>query len=200
MTTAMTTATAIAPSSNLVALGFSPRVVPPEGTGSSQILLIGEAPGEWEDKHLRPFHPHAPAGSVLDRLIKRAGYARDSFRLTNAVCQRPPNNFLEHAPYEGEALDFWRVHLMSLIEEMKPKVVVCLGNVALKTLTNYGHSGTTITQVQGYVLDGPLGAWIMPTLHPSYILQGHLGPAAGASAAHGIHQDPGELRHLHLAR
>lgn len=162
------------PESNasLVRQGFSARVVPPSGVGTSHILMCGEAPGEWEDRHLLPFHPQAPAGSVFERLVKRAGYSRESFKLTNVVWQRPPNNFLEHAPYEGEAIDAWRPFNDQLIDEMRPKVIITLGNVALKALTQFGHTGTTVTHLSGYVLEGPHGAWIIPTLHPSYILQG----------------------------
>src|SRR5437016_795401 len=92
----------------LIAQGFSPRVVPPDGSGSSGILAFGEAPGKWEDSDLIPFHPKADAGSVLSKVLKRAQISRDSLKLSNCVWQRPRDNNLEGESYEQLAIDLWR--------------------------------------------------------------------------------------------
>lgn len=137
-------------------------------------MLVGEAPGEHEDRDLIPFHERAPAGSVLTRILSRGGWKRESFRITNVVWSRPPGNRLDGTHYEAEAIAAWRPHLLAEIDRMKPRAIVALGNVALKTLTNYGvGKGQTITSVRGYVVpmrDYP--TWVIPTYHPSYIMQG----------------------------
>lgn len=158
---------------DLTDAGFSFRVVPPSGSGSYGVMLVGEAPGEHEDKQGVPFYEKAPAGGTLERMLRRAGLTRDGFVLTNVVWTRPPSNYLEGSPWESRAIEAWRPHLERVIEETKPKVIVALGNVALKALTMYGGKGASITNVRGYVLSCNCSdAWVIPTFHPSYIMQG----------------------------
>src|SRR5690348_3784456 len=78
--------------------------VPPQGTGSYGVALIGEAPGEQEARFGVPFYENAPAGATLNRLLRRAGLERDGFVISNAVWSRPPNNYLEGAQWEGQAI------------------------------------------------------------------------------------------------
>ncbi len=148
--------------------------VPPAGTGSYGVALIGEAPGEQEARYSVPFYEHAPAGATLSRLLRRAGLERDGFVISNAVWSRPPGNYLENASYEGAAIAGYQAFRERLFELYRPRVLVALGNVALKTLTGYGGGGKSgITNVQGYVMDGPWsGTWVVPTYHPSYIMRG----------------------------
>lgn len=147
--------------------------VPPEGTGTYGVALIGEAPGEQEIKHGRPFYEQAPAGSVLNRLLKRAGLQRDGFVISNAVWSRPPGNYLDGARYEGQAIAAYHEFRHRLFDEYRPRVFVALGGVALRVLSSYGGKGASISQVQGYVLDGPYdGCWTIGALHPSAIMRG----------------------------
>ena len=158
---------------DLVRHGFSHRVVQPTGAcDGSGIYIVGEAPGEHEDETGVPFHPSAPAGSVLDRMLKRMGHTRDRYRIANAVWQRPPKNYLTGAPWEHEALALWRPFLMRDIEASGARAIVALGNTALRTLTDFGGEGAGVTQVRGYVLRSDIGQWVVPTYHPSFILQG----------------------------
>lgn len=147
--------------------------VPPEGTGSNHVALIGEAPGEQEAKTGRPFYERAPAGAVLSRLLSRAGLERNSFVISNAVWARPPGNYLDGARYEGQAIHAFAPFRERLFELYRPRVLVALGGVALRTLTSYGGAGASISKVQGYVLDGPWdGTWVIGALHPSAIMRG----------------------------
>lgn len=157
---------------NLIRHGFSQRVVEPTGSGSSKVYLLGEAPGEQEDEKGRPFFEFAPAGATLERLLRRGGWQRDQFRIGNACWQRPPRNWLEGAPWEAEALETWRPFVEQDIASVGAKVVVALGNIALKATTMYGGKGASITNVAGYVIGGNDGRWVVPTYHPSHILQG----------------------------
>jgi len=146
---------------------------PPEGNGNYKVALIGEALGEHEARESAPFRPNAPAGSVLNRLLQRAGLERSNFIIHNTVNCRPPRNWLEGAPWEAGAVAHCAVHRQRMFEEARPRVFVALGNVALRALTAYGAGKTTISHVQGYILDGPYdGTWVIGTFHPSAIMQG----------------------------
>ncbi len=148
--------------------------IPPAGTGSYGVCLMGEAGGEMEARYSVPFYEHAPTGATLSRLLRRAGLERDGFVISNAVWSRPPGNYLENASYEGAAIAGYQAFRERLFELYRPRVLVALGNVALKTLTSFGGGGKAgITNVQGYVMDGPwTGTWVVPTYHPSYIMRG----------------------------
>lgn len=148
--------------------------VAPVGSGSYRVMLLGEAPGETESRTGEPFSPKAPAGSVLDRLLKRAGLDREGFIIHNAVNCRPPKNWLEGSQWEAGAIAHCGVHRERVFAETRPRVFVALGNVALKTLTSFGGGKkATISNVGGYVLDGPhAGTWVVPTYHPSFIMRG----------------------------
>lgn len=146
---------------------------PPEGNGSYRVALIGEALGEHEAREGKPFRPGAPAGSMLDRLLRRAGLSRENFVIHNSIQCRPPRNWLENSPWEAGAVAHCAVHRARMFEDTRPKVFVALGNVALRALTSYGSGKTTISHVQGYVLDGPYdGTQVIGTFHPSALMQG----------------------------
>lgn len=146
---------------------------PPQGNGTYNVACVGEALGEHEARDSVPFHPKAPAGSMLDRLLRRAGLDRDKFVIWNTVWSRPPGNYLEGSRYEGEAIASYAPFRDKAFEMYRPRVLVALGNVALKALTSYGGKGAGITQVQGYVCDSPYdGCWVVPTYHPSFLMRG----------------------------
>lgn len=147
--------------------------VPPEGDGTYGVAIIGEAPGEQEARSGRPFVEQAPAGATLARLLRRAGFDREKFILSNAVWSRPPGNYLDGARYEGEAIARYAPFRERLSDMYRPRVLVALGGVALRTLSGFGGKGASITNVQGYVLDGPRdGTWVIGALHPSAIMRG----------------------------
>src|SRR6266851_3853291 len=147
--------------------------VPPQGDGTSHVMIMGEAPGELEARDSIPFHPKAPAGSTLDRLLRRAGLEREKFVVANTVWSRPPGNYLEGAKYEGQAIAAYAPFRDRAFELYRPRVIVAMGGVALRALTSWGGKGAGITQCQGYVLDGPWdGTFVVPALHPAAILRG----------------------------
>src|SRR5216684_1040057 len=161
--------------------------VPPQGDGSSHVMIFGEAPGEFEAKYSTPFHPAAPAGSTLNRLMKRGGFRgadtegaqqfwnwnQSEFTLVNTVWSRPPGNYLEGAKYEGQAIQAFSPFRDKAFEMYRPRVIVAMGGTALRALTAWGGKGAGITQCQGYILDGPWdGTYVVPALHPAAILRG----------------------------
>ena len=99
--------------------------VPGDGNPQSEIIFIGEAPGQKEDEQQRPFV--GQAGKLLDELLKSIGLERKDVYITNVVKFRPPDN-RDPTPEEKEAcLPF----LQAEIALIKPKVLVPLGRHAL---------------------------------------------------------------------
>ena len=96
-----------------------------EGNPQAEIMFIGEAPGEQEDKLGRPFV--GPAGKFLDELLGTIGLKREDVYITNVVKFRPPQN-RDPTPEEKEAcLPFLQMEIALI----KPKVLVPLGRHAL---------------------------------------------------------------------
>lgn len=148
-------------------------VVEPYGSGSTGVLLLGEALGEDEVSAGRQFA--GKAGQVLDRLITRtkdpltgAPFKREDFWTANVLSCRPPNNDLTGQPYEHEAISKCRPNLERVLGAKKPRVIVALGNQPLRWLTGYWG----IEHWRGSVIESPWG-WVVPTFHPSYIMRGN---------------------------
>ena len=134
--------------------------VPGEGSDHPDIIFIGEGPGQTEDQFGRPFIGNA--GQLLDRIIQKMGYRREDVFIGNVVKCRPPNN-REPLIDEVEAcLPFLRRQ----IELLAPKIIVCLGKVALNNLLGTSHSMGRIRGQRLSFNNIPL----VPTYHPSYIL------------------------------
>ncbi len=137
-----------------------PTTSPGKAVQRPDIIFIGEGPGQTEDQFGRPFIGNA--GQLLDKIIQKMGYRREDVFIGNVVKCRPPNN-REPLPDEVEAcLPF----LHRQIELLCPKIIVCLGRVALNNLLGTSHS---MGRIRGQLLQFkhiPL----IPTYHPSYIL------------------------------
>lgn len=152
------------------AMGFSR----PEGLGTLGVLALGEALGEDEARDGLPFRPYAQAGSQLERILKMCGYDRQQFRLFNIVNCRPPRNFLDGAPWEIGATKHCSIHRERVIKEMRPKVILALGNVPMRVMTGHTGKAQGISYMRGYVLrclewpDIP----VISTFHPSFIKRG----------------------------
>ena len=99
--------------------------VPGDGNPLSEIVFIGEAPGEQEDKQGRPFVGNA--GKLLEQLLEGIGLKRSDVYITNVVKFRPPEN-RDPTPEEKEACMPFLLAELSII---RPKVVVPLGRHAL---------------------------------------------------------------------
>lgn len=140
----------------------------PEGALALGVLLVGEALGEREAQLGRPFV--GPAGRVLTDAIERAGFRRDQFMITNALCCQPPENKLRGEAYEYQAIVKCReTYLNPLIQQVQPRVLVPLGDTALFSLT--GERG--ILDARGYVQwSVDYGCYVIPSVHPSFVQRG----------------------------
>lgn len=133
--------------------------VPGDGNPRSEVVFIGEAPGEQEDKQGRPFVGNA--GKLLSELLETIGLKREDVYITNVVKFRPPEN-RDPTPEEKEAC---MPFLMAELSIIKPKVVVPLGRHALA----HFFTGITIGEAHGkpHVLRDMT---VFPIYHPAAAL------------------------------
>ena len=101
------------------------RPVPGEGNPNATVMLIGEAPGFYEDQQGRPFV--GPAGQFLDDLLQLAGLSRQEVFITNVIKHRPPGN----RDPEADEIEACEVYLRAQIEALRPRVIVTLGRYSL---------------------------------------------------------------------
>lgn len=153
-----------------------PVQVPPEGPRNRpMIALVGEAPGREEEIAQRPFV--GASGRLLDQMLSQAGIARGECYITNVAKERPLANNFSQRYYEKGNLKFPTLELFKLHEDLdkelravNPRVIVAIGNEALKALTPY----LSVMNYRGTMIDYK-GLRILPTLHPAYLLRGNYG-------------------------
>lgn len=146
------------------------QIVPGEGNPNARVVLIGEAPGEEEDRQGRPFVGRS--GKLLDQVLATAGFDRRDLWITNTVKHRPVafegRRAKNRAPLTSE-IKAWRPCLETELKLIRPRVLVGLGAVAGKALVDPKFK---ITQQRGeWFTDSVLGVDILITWHPSYILR-----------------------------
>jgi uracil-DNA glycosylase len=160
-----------------------------EGRADAGMVLVGEQPGDQEDKQGRPFV--GPAGRILDRALDEAGISRADVYVTNAVKhfkwtergkrrihQRPNTT-------EIRACGFW---LDAELEVIRPRLVVLLGAVAGEAV--FG-SRFRVGGHKGKVEEAEHGKWrglLVSTIHPSAVLRGE-DPDARQRAYEGLVAD-----------
>jgi len=132
-----------------------------DGNPKAELVFVGEGPGADEDAQGLPFVGRA--GKLLTQMIEAMGLERKDVYICNVVKCRPPEN---RAP-EDDEVSTCSPFLLRQLEVIAPKVIVCLGAVAAKTLlrTNRG-----ISQFRGQWLDYR-GSKLMATYHPAYLLR-----------------------------
>ena len=134
-----------------------------DGIANDKIMLIGEAPGYWEDQKGLPFV--GKAGQLLDKILESQGFSRKTnIYICNTVKCRPPDNRVP-TPEEKIAC---REYLDAQINILKPRIILFCGGVALETMLD-GRTG--ITKIRGQWFDGPHDSKMMPIFHPSYLLR-----------------------------
>lgn len=136
------------------------------GPSSARIMLVGEAPGQDEDEEGVPFV--GVSGQLLNQVLQQTGIDRNEIYITNAVkCATPDENT---KPTKKE-INLCRDYLVSEIAKVKPKIIVCLGAVALEAVLK--RAG--ITKLKNNVLfSEEFNAKVIPVWHPAYILRNPL--------------------------
>lgn len=139
------------------------NVVFSDGIPNNKLMLIGEAPGFYEDQKGLPFV--GKAGQLLDKIFSAVELSRkNDVYICNTIKCRPPDN-RDPLPEEKEAC---REFLDAQIEILKPKIILVCGRVALSSMLN---TQLGITKVRGEWFDGPNESKMMPIFHPSYLLR-----------------------------
>jgi DNA polymerase len=140
-----------------------------EGSPRARLVLVGEMPGDREDRAGRPFV--GPAGRVLDEALAAAGIARADAYVTNAVKHfkwEPRGKLRLHkTPNAGEvrACRPWLDAELGLIQ---PEALVALGATAARAL--FGPA-FRVSEERGRPVASPLARFVTATLHPSAVLR-----------------------------
>lgn len=151
------------------------RLIRPEGSITSKIAFIGEAPGGQEERLGRPFV--GPAGQLLDECLQAVSLRRKDCYFTNVVKERPPNNdiscFIDLKRSQPRITEEGQIYIdsfLSEIEELEANVLVPLGNVALWALTGLRLIGKR----HGSILQAHSGRKVIPTIHPAAALREYI--------------------------
>jgi len=139
-----------------------------EGRVGSEVMLVGEQPGDQEDLQGRPFV--GPAGRILDKALDAAGIDRDDVYVTNAVKHfkwEPRGKRRIHKKPSGMEIAACRPWFDEEVKVVRPRVIVCMGATAAQALLGRDFK---VTQERGKVISrGDLP--IIATVHPSSILR-----------------------------
>lgn len=154
-----------------------------EGPRGARVLMIGEQPGDMEDRAGRPFV--GPSGALLDRALDAAGLSRDDVYVTNAV---------KHFKWAKDARTKRRIHktpnaaeiracfpwLSNELGLVKPEVIVCLGATAAKVLLGRTFS---VMKQRGTPIASEWAPAVFATVHPSAVLRAPRDKRAAAEEA-----------------
>jgi uracil-DNA glycosylase len=143
--------------------------VPGSGRSTARVLLVGEQPGDEEDKQGAPFV--GPAGGLLRRAIEEAGLSLDDVYLTNAVKHfywepRGPRRI--HKTPAQRHIEACRAWLAKEIERAKPAVIVALGSTALNGVMG---GKMKVGEAREDRLVHSTGTRVVATYHPSAALR-----------------------------
>ena len=143
---------------------YTQRIVWGFGSLDSPICLVGEAPGENEDRYGKPFV--GKSGEILDNALSAANLTRNDCYITNVVKYRPPNN---KTPGKRLICEFLPT-LLQEIEALNPAVICTMGKTALIALTQSDPGGyTKLTEALNQDIEIEIGSKIYPliaTYHP----------------------------------
>ena len=141
------------------------KLVFSDGDNQSQIMIIGEGPGQKEDEDGKPFV--GDAGMLLNKMLKAINIERGKVYITNVVNYRPPNNRKPEPAEVSRYSNFLRKHI-SIID---PKILILMGSTAMESL--FG-SKIKITKERGNWKDIIINNktyLCMITFHPAYLLR-----------------------------
>src|SRR2546423_11386372 len=142
-----------------------------EGPAHAPVMIVGEQPGDQEDRAGHPFV--GPSGRLLDRALEEAAIDRGDVYVTNAV---------KHFKWERGEKSARRIHkkpndaeirachpwLEEEIRLVKPHVIVCLGATAAQAIMGKNFK---VTKERGRAVKSPAGGTVIATVHPSSVLR-----------------------------
>jgi uracil-DNA glycosylase len=142
-----------------------------EGARSAPLALVGEQPGDREDREGKPFV--GPAGRILDEALVAAGIDREQVFVTNVVKHfrwRPSGKRRLHERPNASHIKACRPWLDLELESVRPRVVVALGATAAQALI---ASDFRVTEDRGTIIEPatPGKPKLLGTIHPSAVLR-----------------------------
>jgi DNA polymerase len=140
-----------------------------EGAAGADVVFVGEQPGDREDIEGRPFV--GPAGQLLDRALGDAEIDRSKVYVTNVVKHfkwKPQGKRRIHQKPNWREIAACRPWLDAEVAVLKPRVLVCLGATAAQALLGRDFR---VSRQRGEVVESPLAAKAIATVHPSSILR-----------------------------
>jgi uracil-DNA glycosylase len=140
-----------------------------EGGPRAKIMMIGEQPGDQEDREGKPFV--GPAGKLLDTALEDAGIDRTKVYVTNAVKHftwEPRGKRRIHKKPSLTEISACRPWFEAEIAAVRPKVIVCLGATAAQSLLGRDFR---VTERRGELIESKLAPYVTATVHPSSILR-----------------------------
>jgi uracil-DNA glycosylase family 4 len=137
------------------------HVVFGEGREDADVMVVGEAPGQEEDRSGRPFVGRA--GKLLELLLLSSGFARDDVYICNVLKCRPPQNRNPHP----DEVDACSPYLLRQVELVQPRVILAFGAFAAQTLLG---TDVTIGKLRGRAHQYR-GVPLVPTYHPAACLR-----------------------------
>src|ERR1044072_1013246 len=149
-------------------MGCKSPMMKPDGRGRAKILVVGEAPGEDEDREGRPF-VGATGRKLRDALARLGVDLRRDCWLDNAVICRPPKNKIG----DKRRIDHCRPHLVQTIKDLRPEVIFLLGAAAVRSVIGWlwKEDPGGIGRWSGWQIPcQELNSWIVPTHHPARML------------------------------
>ena len=140
-----------------------------EGRAHAELMLVGEQPGDEEDRQGKPFV--GPAGRILNKAIEELGLDRNAMYVTNAVkhfkfVERGKRR-LHQSPKLSE-VSACRPWLLAELQAVQPKLVVCLGATAAKSLMGAKFA---LMKERGKIVASPYADRVVATIHPSAVLR-----------------------------
>ena len=145
------------------------NVVYGDGLASARLMLIGEGPGETEDRTGKPFVGRA--GELLTKMLAAISFERSDVYIANTVKCRPTlaeNGRLKNRPPTQEEMANCREYLDEQIDILRPAVILCLGAPAAKSFLGKNF---VISKQRGQWFEGPHGIPLIVTFHPAFILR-----------------------------
>jgi len=139
-----------------------------QGSRKASVILLGEVPGDEEDKQGRPFV--GPSGRLLDAALDEAGLSRDAVYVTNAVKHfrfEARGQRRLHKKPTSRQIEACRPWLEAELFVVKPRLIICLGATAAQAMLGRDFR---ITKQRGKFVRRE-DAWLMATYHPSAILR-----------------------------
>jgi|RhiMetdeSRZDD1v2_1073273.scaffolds.fasta_scaffold49951_3 uracil-DNA glycosylase len=145
------------------------RTVFGEGAAGAEVMLVGEQPGDGEDREGRPFV--GPAGRVLDQALAEAGVDRELAYVTNVVKHfkfERRGRLRRHRKPNAEQVHACFPWLEAELAVVQPRVLVLLGATAAQALLG---GSFRVSRERGEFLDSDLAPRVLATVHPSSILR-----------------------------